>query len=196
MGGQCTARLDCRQRPPGGGAGRRGSLAMTSRLALPLALAFPLLAQSPEPHQRPGHGGRYGNPTDLEGYIARLADPARDAWQKPDEVVKALALRPGQTACDIGSGPGYFSLRLAAAQGRVYAVDVEPSILGALQQRLDAARVKNVTPVLGLGDDPLLPSALCDLILIVDTYHHFPDGPAYLKRLVQSLRPGGRLVNI
>ncbi len=34
------------------------------------------------------------------------------------------------------------------------------------------------------------------MILIVDTYHHFPDGPAYLRRLSQSLRPGGRIVNI
>lgn len=148
----------------------------------------------------PQHGtGKYGNPADLEGYLTRLADPARDAWQKPDEVVAALGLRPGQTACDIGAGPGYFTLRLAAAvgpSGRVYGVDVEPVILGALRDRLEAARLTNVTPVLAVADDPLLAAELCDVVLIVDTYHHFPDGPSYLRRLARSLKAGGRIVNI
>jgi ubiquinone/menaquinone biosynthesis C-methylase UbiE len=145
------------------------------------------------------HGGRYGNPADLDGYIAHLADPARDAWQKPDEVVAALRLRPGQTACDVGAGPGYFTLRLAravGAAGRVYAVDVEPRILDALREGLAKSGLRNVTPVLALADDPLLPAAACDVVLIVDTYHHFPERVAYLGRLARALRPGGRIVNV
>lgn len=150
-----------------------------------------------------GHGeherGHHGNPGELEAYIALLEEPARAEWQKPDEVVAALALEPGQVACDIGAGPGYFSLRLARAAGnagQVFAVDVEPRMIELLRTRLEASGVRNVTPVLALPDDPLLPPAACDLILIVDTYHHFPDGPAYLRRLARSLRPGGRIVNI
>ena len=166
-------------------------------LALLLALTTTALAQ----HGPPGHPGtgRHGNPADIDSYIAHLVDPARDAWQKPAEVVAALGLRPGETACDVGAGPGYFTLRLAAAvgnAGRVYAVDVDPRILGALRDRLAASKWRNVLPVLGLPDDPLLPPAACDVALIVDTYHHFPDGPAYLRRLARSLRPSGRIVNI
>src|SRR3990167_2902235 len=77
-------------------------------------------------HSHHGHGGRHGNPEDLDAYIARLEDPARDEWQRPDVVVAALGLRRGQTAGEIGGGPGYWSLRLArkvGAAGRVYAVD-------------------------------------------------------------------------
>jgi SAM-dependent methyltransferase len=44
--------------------------------------------------------------------------------------------------------------------------------------------------------DPLLPAATCDLVLVVNTYHHFPDGPGYLRRLAEALRPGGRVVNV
>ena len=142
---------------------------------------------------------RFGNPADLDAYIARLASPARDAWQKPDEVVAALGLKPGAVACDIGAGPGYFTLRLARAvgpRGFVYAVDVEPKILDALRERIGESGLRNVAPVLGLADDPLLPEAACDLALIVDTYHHFPDRTAYLRRLARSLRPGGRIANI
>ena len=177
---------------------------MKLHLALVLFALFgpTLAAQAPAQHPPGGHAGqagRHGNPADLSSYIAHLADPQRDAWQKPDEVVRALGLVPGQTACDIGAGPGYFSLRLAAAvgaRGRVYAVDVEPQILAALQERLAQSGARNVTPVLALADDPLLPEAACDLVLVVDTYHHFPEPPAYLKQLKRLLRPGGRLVNI
>lgn len=165
--------------------------------AASLLIAAPLLAAAGAEH---GHGhGRHGNPEDLDAYIRKMVDPERDVWQKPDEVVRALALKPGQVVCDIGAGPGYFSLRFARAVGEaggVFAVDVEPRILDVLRERLTASGVRNVTPVLALPDDPLLPPASCDLVLVVNTYHHFPDGPAYLRRLVRALRPGGRIANI
>ena len=174
------------------------------------ALTLPWLAQAqggppapaaaPHPHERWERGrDRYRNPPDLPAYIAAQEDPRRDRWQRPDQVVQALAIRAGQTVCDVGAGPGYFTLRLARAvgsRGRVYAVDVEPRILEALRDRIEKSGVGNVTPVLALGGDPLLPDATCDLILIVDTYHHFPDRPAYLRRLAQALKPGGRIANI
>ena len=139
---------------------------------------------------------RYRNPADMEDYLRRLEGSERAEWQKPDESVEALGLRPGDTACEIGAGPGYFALRLARAAGHVFAVEVHPRMLEVLRERIAAAGVSNVTPVLGLQDDPLLPPASCDLALIVNTFHHFPDGVLYLRRVMRSLKPGGRLVNI
>jgi len=149
-------------------------------------------------HGSRGHG-RYGNPTDLAHMVRRQLDPKRATWQKPDWVVRALGLRRGQVVAEIGSGPGYFTLRLARAvgpSGRVYAVDPEPSVLDVLRQRLRRFGIHNVTPVLGLGDDPLLPPGACHLALIVNAYHHFEDGPALLRRLARSLVARGRVVNI
>lgn len=147
-----------------------------------------------------GHAhDHHGNPHDFAHYLGVLEDPARDAWQKPDEVVRALGVAPGQTVCDIGAGPGYFSLRLAAAvgpRGRVLAVDVEPRMLEALRERMGKLGARNLTPVLALPDDPLVPEAACDLVLVVDTFHHFPDGVAYLRLLARALKPGGRIANI
>jgi len=146
-----------------------------------------------------GHGGAHGNPADLDAYMAAQEAPGRDAWQQPDRVVKALGLAQGQVACDVGAGPGYFTIRLArvvGAEGRVFAVDVEPAILATLRDRLAAAGLHQVTPVLALGDDALLPAAACDVVLVVNTYHHFQDGPAYLGKLAAALRPGGRIVNV
>jgi SAM-dependent methyltransferase len=141
--------------------------------------------------------GRYGNSADLKRAIRRQLAPTRAAWQKPGAVVRALGLHPGDVVAEIGSGPGYFTPRVARAvgpRGRVYAVDPEPVLLDVLRARLDG--VRNVTPVLGRGDDPLLPSGRFRLVLVVNAYHHFEDGPGFLRRLAALLAPGGRLVNI
>jgi ubiquinone/menaquinone biosynthesis C-methylase UbiE len=150
-------------------------------------------------HRHDHPRGAHGNPEDLDRYVARMLDEERAAWQRPDEVVRALGLRPGDTVGEIGAGPGYFTLRLARAvgpSGRVLAVDVVPELMAVLRQRLEAAGLGNVTPILAEPRDPHLPEAGCDLVLVVDSFHHFPDGTAYLGGLASRLRPGGRIVNL
>jgi arsenite methyltransferase len=128
------------------------------------APAFPqAAATAPEMHHR--HD-------DPAAYIASLEDPRRDAYQKPDEVMSALALRPGEVVADVGSGSGYFTLRFAHAvgeSGRVYAVDISPDMIRYLNRRLRDAGVRNVVSVLAEPDDPLLPDASVDCFVIVDT---------------------------
>jgi ubiquinone/menaquinone biosynthesis C-methylase UbiE len=150
-------------------------------------------------HGVPGGFGAHGNPRDFQLMLGRLEDPARARWQRPARLVRALGVRPGQTVAEIGAGSGYLVRRLARAvgsRGRIYAVDAEPRMLPVLLARLRRAGIANVTPVLGRDDDPLLPEGSCDLVLVVNTYHHFPGGPRYLGRLARVLRAGGRLVNV
>ena len=145
-----------------------------------------------------GHGhGRHGNPSDLRRLMRRQLAPTRARWQQPDRVLRTLALRRGAVVADVGSGPGYFTARLAravGARGRVYAVDPEPEVLQVLVRRLDGAQ--NITPVLSRDDDPMLPPASCDLALFVNAYHHVSDGPAFVRRLARCLKRGGRLAAI
>src|SRR5512135_3393390 len=78
---------------------------------------------------------------DSKAYIARLEDPMRDAYQKPQEVIKALNLKEGEVIADIGAGSGYFTIRLArpvGEKGRVYAVDVIPEMVLHLNRRVRA----------------------------------------------------------
>src|SRR5579864_7869660 len=51
----------------------------------------------------------------------------RDQWQRPAEVLQALDLRPGNVVVDLGSGAGYFALKLSPIVGnggQVLAVDI------------------------------------------------------------------------
>ncbi len=52
-------------------------------------LGLAALAGRPAHAQHGGHG-QHGNPEDLDAYIAKMEDPSRDAWQKPEEVIAAL----------------------------------------------------------------------------------------------------------
>jgi SAM-dependent methyltransferase len=147
------------------------------------------------------HGGRdrHGNPEDLAGYLARLEGEDRRAWQKPDRLVAALRLRPGDVACDVGVGPGYFALRMARAvgdRGVVYAIDVEPRMLEVLGERMREAGATNIRPILARAGRAALPPRRCDVILVVNTFHHFRAGALYLRRLAGRLAPGGRIVNV
>ncbi len=135
-------------------------------------------------------------PRDVEAYIAHLESPERDSWQKPTEVVAALGLEADAWVADVGCGPGYFARRLARAvpNGLVFAVDVEPRQLDRLNHHLKEEQLRNVVPVLAPPDDPRLPPGRFDVVLIVNTYHHFPDRPRYLARLRDGLKENGRLV--
>jgi ubiquinone/menaquinone biosynthesis C-methylase UbiE len=123
-------------------------------------------------------------------------DPARAEWQKPEQLVSALALRPGQCVADLGAGTGYFSRLLSAAvgpTGNVLAVDPEPNMVAHLRERAEREGATNLTPVLASLDNPRLPAGFVDLVLIVDTYHHIDDRVAYMRRLQRALRPSGRV---
>jgi ubiquinone/menaquinone biosynthesis C-methylase UbiE len=149
------------------------------------------------PH-RPVHRDRHGNPEDHAHYLEKLLDPERAAWQKPDEVVAALGLSPGAVACDVGAGPGVFALRMAGAvgpTGRVHAIDVDPRMTALLEQRAREAGVRNLSIHLA-PDGRGLPPEPVDAVLVVNTFHHFPEPVAYLRELARLLKPGGRLVNV
>ena len=167
--------------------------ALVSGLALVLSLATSARGQ-----QRPATTeDMHRLHADPKVYAAMLDDPARDAYQKPHEVVTALALKEGERIADIGAGSGYFALRFArhvGAQGRVYAVDISPDMILHLEERVRAAGLDNVRMVLARADDPLLPDASVDRIFICDTWHHIAGHAAYLERLRKALRPAGQVV--
>jgi ubiquinone/menaquinone biosynthesis C-methylase UbiE len=154
-----------------------------------MSLATIASAQAPHTHQHSFSGA--------EHWAKVFDDPARDAWQKPHEVIDALKLAPDAAVADIGAGTGYFSVRLAhmTPKGRVYAVDIEPDMVKYLGERAQKSGLANLTPVLGAPDDPKLPAKV-DLVLMVDVYHHIDQRETYFRKLAGSLKPGGTVAVI
>ena len=75
---------------------------------------------------------------------------SRDAWQQPSEVVAALALEEGDFVADLGAGGGYFTYPIAVEvgeSGRVYAVDVDESLLAYVARQAEKRGLPQVVTV-------------------------------------------------
>lgn len=150
-----------------------------------------------EGHHEAGHHGGPGHFTDPARYVASWNDPARDAWQKPDEIVAALRLAPGATVVDLGAGTGYLLPALSAAvgpEGAVTALDVEPPMIAFLADAIAREGWANVRTHLASAGDPGLPSAGADAVVTLNVWHHIDDRGAYAARVLDALTPGGAFV--
>lgn len=157
------------------------------------------------PHGEHGHGdltgGGHGGPLvhrfqNADEWAKKFDDPARDAWQKPQEVVALMQIAPGMTVADIGAGTGYFVpylSRAVGASGAVLALDVEPDMVRYLGDRAKREQLANVRPALVTMDDPKLPSRGLDRVLAVDVWHHIPGREAYAAKLVEAVKSGGKV---
>jgi len=162
---------------------------MLAALAVPVLLAGTAAAQAPHTHEHSfGQADKWAKVFD---------DPGRDAWQKPHAVIQALGLKPDAIVADIGSGTGYFAVRLAhrVPKGKVYGVDTEPDMVKYLAERAVREGLKNVIAVRAAAGDARLPEK-ADLIIMVDVFHHITDRDNYFRKLRDSLKPGGRLAVI
>ncbi len=136
----------------------------------------------------------------MANFQARMFNKkASDPKNKPDQIIEAIALRPGQSIADIGSGGGYFSLRFAkivGEEGRVYAVDTKPEFLEYVKNSAKEKGLNNVIPTLVSRDKLDLPEKSLDLIFMRNVTHHIPNRVEYFKSLKRFLKPDGRIAII
>jgi predicted methyltransferase len=121
----------------------------------------------------------------------------RDEWQRPADIFAALEATEGSRIADVGAGEGWLTTRLSkrvGATGRVFAVDISETALRSLQRTVEEQGLRNVELVLGEEDDPRLPYASLDGIVVLNAYHEMVQRVAMLSAFKRSLRPGGLLV--
>ena len=137
--------------------------------------------------------------SDPKSYIGALEDPKRDAYQKPQEVMGALGLKPGEVIADIGAGSGYFTFRLAhhvGHTGKIYAVDVSPNMILHINRHIRESKATNVVSILADPDDPLLPHASVNRFFFSNSWHHIENQTKYLSLMKKMLKPGGEIIMI
>jgi ubiquinone/menaquinone biosynthesis C-methylase UbiE len=136
-----------------------------------------------------------GNPSTLEDFQA--GDQNREALQRATDLVAATHASSGDWVADVGAGAGYYSMRLSkivGPTGKVFAEDISTSMLEKLDLRVTMFHLANVEIIHGDDDDPKLPSGSLAAVLVVNSYHHFEKYQAMCEQILQSLKPGGRLV--
>lgn len=124
----------------------------------------------------------------------------RDTWQQPEKIMDVIGVKPGMVIADVGAGRGYFAFKLAKRAGpggKVYATDIEEDPLKMIRDRAQRENIDNIVTILGNPDDPGLPKAQIDIVLMVHVFHiviQEQDPLALLENIRPCLKPNGLLV--
>lgn len=118
----------------------------------------------------------------------------RDLLWPPGRTLQEARIAPGARVLDFGCGPGSYSV--AAAQivgesGKVFALDIHPKAIEAVQARAARLGLTNVETIHG----PLPPTLAgsIDVVLLYDTFHLLDDPQGTLEELHRVLKPDGTL---
>ena len=133
--------------------------------------------------------------TPYTGDLSIFDSPGRDERLQINRVMDILGIAPGKTVADIGAGSGWFTVRAAKRvgdTGTVYAVDINPEAIRYISSRIHKENLRNVKPILGKPDNPLLPKQV-DAVLLLKTYHEVAEPITLLRNLRASLAPGAKV---
>jgi ubiquinone/menaquinone biosynthesis C-methylase UbiE len=124
---------------------------------------------------------------------AGLTSAARWARWNPPHLLALAGLQPGQTALDLGSGPGFWTLPMAeivGPQGQVIALDVSPEMLEALAAENPPPHVRLLH-----GELPAinLPDASIDFVWAAFILHEVEQPATLAMEMRRMLRSGGRI---
>jgi ubiquinone/menaquinone biosynthesis C-methylase UbiE len=123
----------------------------------------------------------------VDNPIRRRAVPA---------ILDRIGIRPGERVLELGPGPGAFTLpaaQRAGPGGRVIAVDIQPQMIAAVQNKVAAAGVTNVETHVASAYELPLPGGSVDRAFLVTVLAEIPDRHRALVELHRVLKPGGIL---
>ncbi len=125
-----------------------------------------------------------------------LERPSRSYQEKPQNAIDNLGLKSTDIVADIGAGTGYFTFKISplVSEGKVLAIDIQPEMLDLINFVNNEENITNVETILGNVNNPNIPPSSVDIALLVDVYHEFEYPREMMLRIVEGLKPGGRVV--
>lgn len=135
----------------------------------------------------------------LINIVNRSTDRNRYVWQKPDLVLDYLGDIEGKTIADIGAGSGYFTLLIPQRGAKVLAIDIDTNALKGIEETMHLPNYpeelrKNIELRLVQEDDPNLGTEEVDVVMIINTITYIQDRPDYLAKVMDGIKPGGKIL--
>lgn len=128
-----------------------------------------------------------------------LLDDTRYESLQPEQLLRRLGLKAGDTMADIGCGPGFFTLpaaEIVGPQGVVIAADVQGEMLSAVKSRVVERGLTNVRVLKTSETDISLPPGSVDFALLAFVLDEVEHRSSFLHRVARILKPGKRVVVI
>ena len=132
----------------------------------------------------------------IPGFMTRLIDnPIRRKFiQKPETVAERMRLKPGMLIIEIGPGKGSYTKALAKnilPDGKVYALDIQESIIIRLKKRIEKEGITNIIPKIDDAYNLSFEDESVDRVLMIACLPEIPDPIRVLKELKRVLKPDG-----
>jgi ubiquinone/menaquinone biosynthesis C-methylase UbiE len=114
------------------------------------------------------------------------------------QVLRALALQPGERVLDVGSGPGFLAAEMAAAVapgGTVCGIDISEAMLSMAHGRtsIESPAADLIYELADARRIPF-PDNHFDVGVATQTYEYMDDLPTAFTELYRVIRPGGRVL--
>src|SRR5689334_7603646 len=134
----------------------------------------------------PGINERFLEGRNYEEFVGSFDREGREIFDRRREILKAVGLKPGMVAADIGAGSGLFTYLFAeevGAGGKVYAVDINQVMIDNIVRRSRELGYKHVEGRLGSAKSVPVPPGSVDVAFTSDVYHHFEYPQVMLKAI-------------
>ena len=127
--------------------------------------------------------------------IGWLERSEREKEENVSSLIKNMKIKSNEVIADIGAGSGYHAFRIASlvTNGLVYAVDIQPEMLMAIEKKKEFKNINNIETILGTEKTVELPKNSVDKILMVDVYHEFSFPVEMINSIKNALKPSGQL---
>ena len=132
----------------------------------------------------------------IPGFMTRLIDnPIRRKFiQKPETIAERMKLESGMTVLEIGPGKGSYTKAIAKSilpDGKVYAIDIQESVLNRLKKRIEKEGITNIIPKIDDAYNLSFKDESLDRVLLIACLPEIPDPIRALKEFRRVLKPNG-----
>lgn len=130
--------------------------------------------------------------------LAKLNDPQRLVYLKPDIIWEKIALENPSVLIDIGAGTGFFALLFSKKlrNGKIYACDISDELLAWMSDNLPSESKGGIIPVKMEETSVPLPDGIADCVYMINLHHELEEPLRILEESRRLLRKGGKLMII
>ena len=132
----------------------------------------------------------------IPGFMTRLIDnPIRRKFiQKPETIAERMKLESGMTVLEIGPGKGSYTKAIAKSilpDGKVYAIDIQESIINRLKKRIEKDNIENIIPKIDNVYNLSFEDSSIDRVIMIACLPEIPEPIRALKEIKRILKPNG-----
>ncbi len=123
-------------------------------------------------------------------------------FANPEENVARLHLKEGEKVADFGAGTGAYAIAVGkkvGGNGKVYAVEVQDTLLPRITKAAQEAQLSNIKPLWGDIEEPggtAIPDQSVDAVILSNVLFQAEDTRGLLAEVSRVLRRPGRVLLI